>query len=616
MTDLFISYARPDRSKIEPLVLALEKAGYSVWWDHEIVGGVAFAQEIERRLNAARAVVVAWSVHGLQSEWVMDEASAAKGAGKLVPISLDASQPPLGFRQHHVIDFSAWKGDSDAEAFVALCNSLIRYVRGQASAQLVRDPHEVLHQTANNTIAVLPLDNLSGDLNQQYFVDGMHEALISNLSKIRSLKVISRTSSRRYADSKKSLREIGAELGAGKLIEGSVAKEGSDVRISVQLVDVRSDTHLWSESFDRDVVNVLALLREVSRAIVDEVSVVLTPDERSRLEFVPKVSPVAYESYLRGMYHWYRLTPKDTEMAIEFFNQALAADTGFAAAHAALAMTWAGVQQMGVATTAVVAPKIKSSVEKALELNPDQSHAHLTLAAYYTWSAWDWDRAEPAFRRSIELNPNFPDAHAYYAHYLSIVGRNEEAESEIRQALIVDPFNPLVGALYVACLGFFQRWDDALAEADRVLAVVPDHWLIFQVQRFIYWHKGDLPNAFKATVSLYQTLGNAAVVEALEVSGATGDFETAWARAAETLAGQAEIRFVLPTQIAFLYGMAGDVDNTIDWIEKGFELHDPDLPYLRCIQRFPDDVMAHPRVQKVMQDFKYPAVVHTDSLKD
>jgi adenylate cyclase len=605
MADIFISYARRDRAPIESLARALEAAGYSVWWDHQIAGGAAFGAEIERQLNAARAVVVAWSIGGVQSEWVMDEAAAAKQAGKLIPIALDTTQPPLGFRQYHVIDFSDWSGASDAEAVLMLQRSIDR-LAGGAPRPRRDEPGEVAPPAAGNAIAVLPLENLSGDPSQQFFVDGMHEALITDLSKVSAVKVISRTSTRRYAGAEKSLREIGAELGASKIIEGSVIRSGDEVRITVQLIDARSDTHLWAETFDRDITSVLRLQREVARAIVEEISVILTPSEKARLGSAPRVHPEAYEAYLKGMYHWYRLTPHDTQAALEYFDAALAIDSSYAPAHAGIGMTWAGIQQMGAAPTAVAGPKIRSAVQKALELDPDLAQAHFTLAAYYTWVAWDWARAEREFRRAIELNPSFPDAHAYYAHYLSIVGRYAEAEVEMTRAINLDPFNPLVRALYVACLFCWERYEEVLVEAKKVLDTAPDHWLAFQVMRHVSYNQDNHDQAIEATRSLYTTLGNGEVVSALDRGLDDGGHRRAYALAAEVLAEQAESRFVLPTQIASLFGMARDVESTVRWLERAFAIRDPDLPYLRCARRFSPEVMNDPRVQKIIDDLAYP----------
>jgi TolB-like protein len=605
MVDVFISYARADRLRIEPLASALQAAGYSVWWDHEIAGGAAFASEIERALNEAKAVVVAWSVSAIQSDWVMDEATTAKEAGKLVPIQLDSTRPPLGFRQYQVVDFSTWTGADDRVPVQVLSQGLARYVRRDGSFTPPERFEQAPSWTQTGAIAVLPLENLTGDHAQQYLVDGIEEGLITNLSKIGSLKVISRTSTRRYANSAKSLREIAAELGASRIIEGSVMRAGDMVRMTVQLVDARSDTHLWADTFDREMADILVLQREVARAIVDEMATVLTPAEEARLAAAPRVHPNAYEAYLKGMYHWYKLTPEDLRSALKCFDAALAADSEYAPAHGGIAAVWAGLQQMGAVPTTVASPKIKSAADRALQLDPGLAQAHCTLAIYYTWAAWEWEKAEPSFRRAIELNASFPDARAYFAHYLNIIGRFDEAKTEIERAVALDPFNPLVRSLYVVCLMFTERYDEAIAQARTVLNTAPDHWLAYQAVRLVYHNLGKWTEALGATRSLFVTLGNQAVVDALARGHDAGGYPQAMRLAAETLAAQAETRFVLPTQIAILYGMADDVTNTIDWLERAFAIRDPNLPYLKNLRMYPSAVMSHPRTGAIVEALRY-----------
>ena len=607
MVDVFISYTRTDRAQIESLASVLEDEGYSVWWDHNIAGGAAFAAEIERALNDAKAVVVAWSVSGVQSDWVLDEASTAKQAGKLVPVRLDATLPPIGFRQYQVVDFSTWSGERDAGAVAALTQSIDRFLRRDVPTARIDLPGESAPSAAN-AIAVLPLENLSGDSGQQFFVDGMHEALIGELSKIGALKVISRTSTRVYSGSTKPLPEIAAELGVTEIVEGSVMRVGDDIRVTIRLIDARTDTNLWAESFDRGMRNILTLQQDAARAIAEKISVALTPAEESRLAGAPRVRPEAYEAYLKGMFHWYKLTPQDLQSALQCFDAALAADPDYAPAYAGIAAVWAGVQQMGAERPAVAGPKIKSAVDKALELDANLSQAHFTSGVYYTWTAWDWAKAEPAFRRAIELNPNFPDAYAYYSHYLNITGRFDEAETQVERALDLDPFNPLVRGLYAVDLMFWGRYDEANEQLQSVLKVAPDNWLAFQAIRIVYHERGMHDEALAATRSLYTTLGNATVIEALDLGVAEGGYRVAMLRAAEALARQAQTTFILPTQIAIPFGMADEVEQTVAWIQKAFELGDPELPYLKHLRRFPQNVMTDPRVQRVVRDFNYPSV--------
>ena len=606
MVDVFISYARRDRAQIEALANALVENGFSVWWDHQIAGGAAFAAEIERALNGAKSVIVAWSVHSVQSEWVIDEAGVAKKDGKLIPIRLDATHAPIGFRQYQEVDFSRWDGSRHSSAFQKLASDITRYLRGGVGQQ----PNDLVEERAQSTyadaIVVLPLENLIGDSGQQYLVDGIHEALITDLSKVGSLKVISRTSSKRYANTDKSAREIGAELGVTRLVEGSVMRAGDDLRISVQLIDTRNDTHLWADSFDNAMTNVLKLQHDVARAIVGKMSVVLTPDEQSRLTAAPRIATEAYEAYLKGMYHWYKLTPQDMQAALEQFDAALGVDPDYAPAHAGIGMIWAGIQQMGVAPPRVAGPKIKDAADKALTSDPGLFQAHFTHSMYLTWSAWDWARADKAYTRALELNKNFSDAYAYYAHYLSIVNRFDESEAMMEKALNLDPFNPLIRSLYGACLAFWERYDEAIDQLNMVVAAAPGHWLPFQVLRFAYGLNGMAEKAFDTTKTLYEILDRPSVVSALEHGFKNGGAMAGYAAAGDALCALAESSYIAPTQIALMYGVAGESDKAADWFEKGYEARDPEIPYIGHQRRFAQIAPDHPKIQALIAKMGYP----------
>ena len=316
MADVFISYVHRDHPRIVELSDALEAEGFTTWWDRQIGGGARFASQIEKELKAARAVVVAWSNDSLQSEWVIDEAEVAKQAGKLIPISLDGSQPPIGFRQYQVLNFQNWKGAKQASSFQELKKSIERFLYGAITSEETQSTRNEV-RAPKNTLAVLPLENMTGDPAQQYFVDGMHSTLIASLSRVSALSVLSRTSTKVYANTTKSMREIGAELGAAKIIEGTVYRNGDQVSISVNLIDASTDIHDWSENYDREISDILQLQRDAAKDIADHVSVMLTPSEQNRFAAAPRVSPTAYDAYLKGMYHWYQLTPESLHQGIE-----------------------------------------------------------------------------------------------------------------------------------------------------------------------------------------------------------------------------------------------------------------------------------------------------------
>jgi len=337
-------------------------------------------------------------------------------------------------------------------------------------------PAEVAQQGPQiRSLAVLPMRNLSGDPEQDYLVDGMTEALITDLSRISELQVTSRSRAMRYKGSDQPLAEIARELGVDALIEGSVAREGDRVAVTAQLIEAATETNLWAERYEREMASILTLQGEVARAIAGEIQVTLTPQEEALFTSSRGIDPEAYEAYLKGMTQLYELTPAGFEAAGHYFEQALERDPNFAQAHGGMALVWAGRQQMGLTSVAEATPKAKASAQRALEIDDSVAEAHYALAILKTWSDWDWDGAEPAFLRAIELKPNWADVRAYYAHYLMITGRTDEAIAEMEQAVGIDPYNALVQVLNGVLLENTGRCEEALAFYRSTLEAAPNN---------------------------------------------------------------------------------------------------------------------------------------------
>ncbi|GAH61178.1 unnamed protein product, partial [marine sediment metagenome] len=260
------------------------------------------------------------------------------------------------------------------------------------------------------SIAVLPLDNLMGDPAEEYFVDGMHEALISALSRISALTVISRTSAMRYRNTDMLVPEIAEELGVDAIVEGSVLKAGDQVRITAQLIDGRTDKHLWTEKYDRDLRNILSLHSEVAQAIARQIKVTLTPDEEARLADDRTVDPEAYKDYLLGRHYWTTMTV--SEKGLEYFQQAVEKDSNYAPAYTGIADMYIIWGWVGSVPPNDIFPMAKAAAEKALQIDPDLAEAHTSLAWINLLYDWDWPAAESGFKRAIELNHSY--AHAYH----------------------------------------------------------------------------------------------------------------------------------------------------------------------------------------------------------
>jgi len=299
-----------------------------------------------------------------------------------------------------------------------------------------------------NTVAVLPFDNLSGNPEQAYFVAGMQDALIAGLSRISALKVTSKTSTMRFRDTIESLPIIAAQLGVASLIEGSIFRVDNRVRITVQLVDAASDEHMWSDTFEREIEDVMMLQNEVAGAIAQQVEVVIRPEEQSQLESAESIDPAAYEAYLKGSFHMQRFTPQDMQLAAQYFQQAVELDPDHALAWAGLATLCEFQAQMGMIRPQVAREQCLPLIMKALDVGDNLPEAHFAYACYVTWLSYNWEAGEAAFKRAIELNPSYAMAHLLYSHLLTLTGRIEEGTEQMRLALELDPLNPFVQGLH------------------------------------------------------------------------------------------------------------------------------------------------------------------------
>ena len=325
------------------------------------------------------------------------------------------------------------------------------------------------------SIAVLPLANLTGDPDQQYFADGIHEALITDLATLSdSLRVTSRTSVLNYKDGNRPLPEIADELGVDALMTGSVMRAGDRVQITGQLIDASTEEHLWAERYERELENVLSLQNDIVAAIAGEIELRLTPETAGRLATARAVDPEAYEAYLRGRSYLERFTPADLDTALQYFELALGEDPDYALAYAGISDVWGRRVVDGVVPALEGGPLWKGAAEQAVALDNTLAEAHGQLANALTWVDWDWEGAEAEYQHAIELNPNHANARIFYSHFLTALGRADEAEPHILRALDLDPLVAFNYAMRGGQLVFAGRHDDAIAAFDEAFRIDPN----------------------------------------------------------------------------------------------------------------------------------------------
>jgi len=350
-----------------------------------------------------------------------------------------------------------------------------------------------------SALAVMPLENLSRDPEQQYFADGLTDALITDLVKTGSVRVTSRASVTRYRGTKKSIAEIGRELSVDAVVEGTVTYSGNHVRVTAQLIQVSTDMHLWADQYERDVSEILDLQRVLANDIARRINVFVKPLDR-----VPRVNPEAYGWYLKGRYAFYEYTSRGWQQAIEHFNRAIETDPAFALAYSALADTYLVAGAYASVPTEEALTRGKTAAAKALALDEGLASAHYALATAHTWYDWDWAGAEREFRRGLELNPNDALGRNWYGGYLSLLGRHDQAIAEHERAQQLDPLSLIVNANLTRALYWARRYDEAIAQARRTLELDPSFGVA------LFWLEGALRHKglFKEAVALRQSVSS------------------------------------------------------------------------------------------------------------
>jgi TolB-like protein/DNA-binding winged helix-turn-helix (wHTH) protein/Tfp pilus assembly protein PilF len=453
------------------------------------------------------------------------------------------------------------------------------------------------------SIAVVPLRNLSGDSSQDYFAEGITDALITNLAQIKSLRVISRTSVVPYANSGKSLSQIAGELNVDSVVEGAVVVSGDRVRIDARLNRAGDEQHLWAKSYDRRLSNILMLQNEVARDIASEIRAELSPLEKNRLAQVQSIDPEAYELYLRGRYCWNKRTDEGYDKAIEFFERAIAVQPGYAQAYAGLADAYAliGVLKQRGLSHAQTISLARSTALKALALDDTVAEAHASLASIAYVYDWDWPLAEKEFIRAIDLNPNYATAHHWYAYYLMSRGKMDESLAEIRLARQLDPQSLIINSDVGQLLYTARRYDEAIEVERRTLEMDatlpwPHRWMGLS-----YLAKRD----FSEAIAELQTNARMANDEpgSLAILGmayAQSDHPDEAKQILRQIRALPAERYDSMPDVAWLLASLDEKDQAFGWLERSYAARARGLKGLAVIP-YLDDFRSDPRFQDLQR---------------
>jgi TolB-like protein/DNA-binding winged helix-turn-helix (wHTH) protein/Flp pilus assembly protein TadD len=423
------------------------------------------------------------------------------------------------------------------------------------------------------SLAVLPLESLSNDASQDYFADGMTDELIADLSQISALRVISRTSVMVYKHARKPLPQIARELNVDAVVEGTVLRAGDRVRITAELIDASTDEHLWSQSYEGEFRDTLALQNKVAKTIADQIRINLKPQEQIALRKETVVNPEAYEAYLKGRYFWNKRTADGLSKAIEYFNEAIESKPDYAEAYAGLADSYAlaGDWKYGLLAPREAYPKAKAAATKAIQLDGSLGEAHISRAFCLDNFDWDWESAGREFARGIELSPAYPTGHEWYAWHLAALGRHGEAVAEVEKAASLDPLSPSIGADLAEELLVAHRFDEAIKQSRNTISLnpffAPAHYVLGQALLQKHNYKEAIAELQKAIeLSPGSTAFTANLAYAYAVSGMRDEAE----KIMKDLKNRSPQAFSNAPEIAMIYVGLGEKDQAMAWLEKGY----------------------------------------------
>jgi adenylate cyclase len=457
---------------------------------------------------------------------------------------------------------------------------------------------------AISSIAVLPLANLTGDQEQEYFVAGMQDALITELSKIGSLRIISRQSTLRYRESTLSMGEIAKQLRVDAVVEGSVYKSGNNVSIQIQLIKPQPvETHLLGTSYDRELSDVINLHKEITRDIAGKIHVKLTAGEIPGNQDSEPVNPEAYEAYLKGTFHRDKLTREDLGLAENYFKRAVELDPEYALGYVGLASVGLGRGQMGYLPWLDVAKNSVQYLDKAMRLDSTMAEVHFYIAGFSMWGFWQWEKAEKEFERTININPNYALALVYYSQFLCWMNRPDEGLEHMALALDLDPYNTLYKEIYGMNLLFTKRYQDAQALLEGILEIDPESRISQTTLRSVYHMQKKYEEAFTMWKRTYSNDPQA--INALDQGYLEGGYNMALQKLAEMLIDRSRVTYVPSWWIGTIYTRASLKKEALKWLKKAYEAHDQNMPAIYVDPIF-DYLREEPEFIDLVEKMNFP----------
>jgi TolB-like protein/DNA-binding winged helix-turn-helix (wHTH) protein/Flp pilus assembly protein TadD len=457
------------------------------------------------------------------------------------------------------------------------------------------------HLSPPVTLALLPFENLTGNADQEYFADGLSEETIAVLGKLNPsrLIVIARTSTMAYKHHTKTASQIGQELGADYLVEGSVRREGERVRVTARLIRVRDQSRIWSENYDRVGLGVIRIQDELGDAIARQVQVELSPSDSNQRKQTEILD--AYDPYLLGKHYWNQVTPPAVRKSIEYYQTAIAKDPMYALAFAGLADSYTILPIIGGAPPADIWPLARNAASQAIRLNDSLSEAQAAAGYVDFWLEWNWGRSAERLRRAIQLNPNNASAHRYYAHLLCNSGRFTESIAQITKAHQLDPVAPTTNAMAGQFLFYAGRLPEAIEALDKAFAIDPGFWVAHIMRGRVYEQSRNWEAAIRSFERAYNTSGGSPIALSLKGSAlALSGRRTEAEQIVHDLIEAGNRRFIPPSTIALVYAGLGDAESALKWLERAYEARDVGMMFLTIDPKW-SDLRLNSRFQALLK---------------
>jgi len=444
----------------------------------------------------------------------------------------------------------------------------LKYLRSGTNlkTQLAKNPIQ--------SIVVNPLKNYSDNPEQEYFVDGMTESLTSYLAKFHSLRTISHTSAMHYKAKNKSISQMAQELNIDAVVEGSVLRVDNRVRISVQLINAATEEHLWVENYDREFKDILVLQSDIAKSIAKEINLKLTQKEKMYFEGIHSVNPESYDAYLKGRFHWYKLSPQNVQKALDYFSLSLKKDPESPLANTGIAIVEMAKAYWGYIPPRESMPKAKLLLLEAIKMDDTLEEAHDGLARILYFYDWEWKGAEKEFKCAIKLNPNKADAHLFYSSFLRSMGRGDEAMSEAKKGLELDPLNNFSHCHYVGQLMYQQKYDEAILQLTKIAKQESDSPFLHRYLWICFQQKHQYDDAIEAAKNYFSVSEKNKFSKTLSKGYLSKDYHGAMKLLADSMEKYSNESYVQPVWIARVYAYAKQKDKALGWLEIAYKERD------------------------------------------